>query len=110
MCSAGTTMANAIDLGNAAKVTRNGDSSNYPDTVLSGCADPADFGNGTKGDGGDVVSAAAAGLNTSSRDALRLAGSAAVAARAIATWLLAAPGASWHLTRAACFMSPLCPL
>ena len=52
-------MSNAIDLGNAAKVSRSGDSSNYPDTVLSGCADPTDFNNGTKGDGGDVVSAAA---------------------------------------------------
>ena len=52
-------MANAIDLGSALKVTRTGDTSNYPDTVLSGCADPTDFNNATKGDGGDVVSGAA---------------------------------------------------
>jgi hypothetical protein len=54
---AGTSIANAIDLGSALKVSKNGDSSNYPDTALSGCADPADYNNGTMGDGGDVVSA-----------------------------------------------------
>ena len=55
-CRAGTSIANAIDLGSALKVTENGDSSNYPDTALSGCADPADYNNGTMGDGGVVVS------------------------------------------------------
>ena len=57
-CSTGTSIANAINLGSALKVSQTGDSSNYPDTALSGCADPTDFNNGTKGDGGDVVSAA----------------------------------------------------
>jgi hypothetical protein len=57
-CSTGTSIANAINLGSALKVSQTGDSSNYPDTALSGCADPTDFNNGTKGDGGDVVSSA----------------------------------------------------
>ena len=56
----GTSIANAIDLGSNQTVIKTGDSSDYPDTALSFCADPDDFGvNATKGDGGDVVSGAA---------------------------------------------------
>ena len=57
-CRTGTKFSNAIDLGSTKKVVRNGLSSlTYPDTMLSGCADPEYYDNKTYGDGGDVVGA-----------------------------------------------------
>ena len=50
-------MGNAINLGNAKSVTRSLNSNLYPDTALSGCADPEYYNNKTFGDGGDVVRA-----------------------------------------------------
>lgn len=51
----GTRLSNAIPLVGAKKLV-NGSTVGYPDTRLSGCADPADFNNKTFGDGADIVS------------------------------------------------------
>ncbi|KAL4420513.1 hypothetical protein ABPG75_010169 [Micractinium tetrahymenae] len=52
----GGTFSNPINLGSVAKIVKQGDSSPFLDSVLSGCADPNDYGsaNATSGDGGDV--------------------------------------------------------
>ena len=48
-CSAGTSFANAINLGSLTTLTLPGDSTTYPDSMIGGCNDPTS-GN----DGGDV--------------------------------------------------------
>jgi hypothetical protein len=53
----GTSQANPINLGSQTKILRTDlTTGGFPDTALSGCADPDNFNNQTKGDGGDAVS------------------------------------------------------